>query len=88
MKKPSRVFDNLTFILVILAAISIVYIMLIVQVFKDLFFFDHVVSLPFEFLILVGTFLIFLFDVVSLGWVSHKIYVTKKSTSMDTLALI
>jgi hypothetical protein len=44
--------------------------------------------MPFEFAILIGILLIFLFDMTSLGWVSHKIYATKKSTGLDTLALI
>jgi hypothetical protein len=88
MKKQSRIFGNLTSILGILALISIIYTILAVQIFKDLVFFDHVVSMPFEFAILIATLLILLFDVTSLGWVSHKIFVTKESTSLDTVALI
>ena len=88
MNKRNRILGNLTFVLAILATISIVYIMLAVQIFKDLVFFDHVISMPFEALILMATLFILLFDISSLGWASHKIYVIKKSTSLDTFALI
>ncbi len=88
MIKQNRIIGNLTSILGVLAIISIVYNMLAVQIFKEEVFFDHVVSLPFEFAILVATLLILLFDVTSLGWVSHGIFVTKESRSLSTVALI
>jgi cytochrome bd-type quinol oxidase subunit 1 len=88
MKKQHYAFNHISLILGILASVSVVYTMLAIQIFKKDVFFDHVVSMPWEFAILVGTFLILLFGIISLGWVSHKILVTKKSTGLDTLALI
>jgi hypothetical protein len=62
--------------------------MLAVLIFKEQVFFDHVVSMPFEFAMLIGTLLIFLFVVTSLGGVSLNIYVSKKSIGLDIVALI
>jgi hypothetical protein len=83
----SLIFNNLTFVLGILASISVVYNMLAVLIFKEQVFFDHVVSMQFEFLILMGTVFILLFDIISIGWVSHKIHVAKKSSGLDKAAL-
>jgi hypothetical protein len=88
VKRQGRIFSPVTFVLGILATFSVVYNMVAVQIFKEQVFFDHVVSMPYEFAMLSGALLILLFDVFSLGWVSHKIFATKRSEGLDRIALV
>jgi hypothetical protein len=88
MIKQTPILPRITFSLGVLAMASTVYTMVSIQIFKQEVFFDHVVSMPFEFGILVGTLLILLFDILSLVWVSYKIFKTKKSERLDKIALI
>jgi hypothetical protein len=76
------------FFLGVLAMASIVYTIVALQIFKKEVFFDQVISLPFEFAILIGILLILLFEIFSLDWVSYKIFITKRSDGRDKIALI
>jgi len=88
MTEQTHIFGRITCFLGILAMAGTVYTMVAIQIFKEEVFSDHVVSMPFEFAILIGILLILLFDITSLGWVSHKIFATKKFEGLDRIALI